>query len=344
MSDELALIEETVEQILEQAFTDGADVVTLWTQLEELELTRPGIQESLGGSGGGWEEAAAIVRLTGHSAAPAPVGDSALVAGWMLEQAEMQVPAGILAPVVHGDLELRRDGEQWVIDGTASGVPYGRHAAFFVAAVGGRIVCVPSGHADPVVPDENLAGEPRDVVTFSHAVIDDAGVSAADQAPVGASLRERGAFVRSLELAGALERVLVLTMQHVRDRVQFGRNIGKFQAIQQELATLAGDVIAARGAVDLMLEAPSAFTIGCAKTRTSDACGRVAQIAHQLHGAIGYTEEHRLHYFTRRLWAWRDEYGSEREWAQAVGELVMAATPDGVWEVLAGTNDGRSVA
>jgi acyl-CoA dehydrogenase len=79
------------------------------------------------------------------------------------------------------------------------------------------------------------------------------------------------------------------------------------------------------------------FPIAAAKARTSEAAGAVARIAHQVHGAIGVTREHDLRLLTTRLWAWRDEDGSEAEWNSHVGATVLAAGPDALWQAVTGT-------
>ena len=140
-------------------------------------------------------------------------------------------------------------------------------------------------------------------------------------------------------MAGALEAVLALTVQYANDRVQFGRPIGKFQAVQQQLAVLAENVAAAGVIAAAAVEAAAgkgdpAFAIAVAKARVGEAAGKVAEIAHQVHGAIGFTHEHRLHHLTRRLWSWRDEFGVESEWQQELGRLAAARGADGLWPLL----------
>ena len=71
-----------------------------------------------------------------------------------------------------------------------------------------------------------------------------------------------------------------------------------------------------------------------AKVRTGEAAGKAAAIAHQVHGAIGFTERHPLHESTRRLWAWRDEYGAESEWAERLGSIVGGCGPENLWPIL----------
>jgi acyl-CoA dehydrogenase len=184
-----------------------------------------------------------------------------------------------------------------------------------------------------------------------------------------------GAAVRATEMAGALEAILDLAVAYANERVAFGRPIAKFQAVQHNLARLAGEVaaaIAAAGsAADAIANSPSfasgeasaagspsplwgtpphngegnpvgaSFDVGVfleaasAKIRVGEAAGEGAAIAHQVLGAIGFTREHVLHRYTRRLWAWRDDFGSESFWAVELGKLVAANGADALWPMLA---------
>jgi acyl-CoA dehydrogenase len=75
--------------------------------------------------------------------------------------------------------------------------------------------------------------------------------------------------------------------------------------------------------------------VASAKIRVGEAAGEGAAIAHQVLGALGFTQEHVLHRYTRRLWAWRDDFGSESRWAVKLGELVAARGADALWPMLA---------
>jgi acyl-CoA dehydrogenase len=127
--------------------------------------------------------------------------------------------------------------------------------------------------------------------------------------------------------------------------VQFGRPIGRFQAVQQQLALAAGEVAAAsaaasaaaRVAADTGFAAPATrLAVAAAKSRTGEAAGAVARIVHQVHGAIGFTREHDLRLWTTRLWAWREEDGSDAEWNTDIGATVLAAGPAGLWPLITG--------
>ena len=126
-------------------------------------------------------------------------------------------------------------------------------------------------------------------------------------------------------MSGALRRVLDMTVAYATQRRQFKVAISRFQAVQQMLAAMAGEVEAATAAVASAVEQPTPSRIAAAKVRAGDAAGQVASLAHQVHGAIGVTEEYHLHHLTRRLWAWRDEFGNEARHARALGEALAVA-------------------
>ena len=153
-----------------------------------------------------------------------------------------------------------------------------------------------------------------------------------------------GAAARAMQMAGALEAVLDLAVGYANERVAFERPIAKFQAVQHNLARLAGETavaIAAAGSAADAIAHAAGFDEGVfleaasAKIRVGEAAGEGAAIAHQVLGAIGFTQEHTLHRFTRRLWAWRDDFGNESFWAVKLGNMVAAKGADALWPMLA---------
>jgi acyl-CoA dehydrogenase len=246
-----------------------------------------------------------------------------------------------LAPLRKGDkLTLRRLGGRWRLSGSASRIPWARHAAAIAVLAEAddepRLVLLRSG-GFTATPDLNLAGEPRDMITVD-AQIEPDDVAHAPQGFGKAELRAAGAAVRTAQIAGALSRVLAMSVAYAQTRVQFGRPIAKFQAIQQNLAVLAGHCAAAMAASDMAAEAlrgrSSPFFVGAAKARAGESAGIAAGLAHQLHGAIGFTQEYGLHHLTKRLWSWREEFGNEAEWNASVGRAALAAGPEGLWPAL----------
>jgi acyl-CoA dehydrogenase len=200
---------------------------------------------------------------------------------------------------------------------------------------GPMIALVARGSAK-VEPDVNLALEPRDTLGWSSARVLAAALAGAGLP--GHALSSAGALARSAQMAGGLEFLLSQSVKYVTERVQFGRPLASFQAIQHQLALLAGHTaaagIAAQKGFAAMDAGNAGFEIACAKIRTGEAAGLGAAIAHQCHGAIGFTYEHSLHFVTRRLWSWRAEFGAEAHWAAALGREVAARGADALWPYL----------
>ncbi len=184
------------------------------------------------------------------------------------------------------------------------------------ASYGRVAVRIVGGDRFALTPDVNYAGEPWDLV-------DPPGLE---------RMLPEGALIRAVQMAGALETVLELTVQYAGQRHQFGVPLNRFQAIQQHLAALAGEVATACAAVDAAVREPDELHIAVAKVRCGEAAGVASSLAHQVHGAIGFTDEHRLQQYTRRLWSWRDDFGSEAEWAVRLGRLAAAMGAERLWE------------
>jgi len=141
-------------------------------------------------------------------------------------------------------------------------------------------------------------------------------------------------------MAGGLEYLVAQATRYATERQQFGRPIAAFQAIQWQLAILGEQAAAAGMATVHAFRAAdrgdAGFEIAAAKVRAGEAAGIGASIAHQVHGAIGFTLEHALQFVTRRLWSWRAEFGGEGWWAAVLGRSVAARGADGLWPFLTG--------
>ena len=306
-----------------------------WSAVAEAGLHRALVPEDAGGYGVAVTDALSLLRVAAEHAVPLPLAET-MLAHFLLAGSGLAVPDGPLtvAPVVAGEiLSLAREGAGFRVRGTVSRVPWGRDAeAAAVLAVQGSetwVALVPRA-AWTCEAEQNVAREPRDRLT-----IDGLAVAAARSPHDADALRAVGAAMRAQQIAGALTAIAAMTVQYAQDRVQFGRPIGKFQAVQQNLAILAGQTAAAVAAADLAAEAVAGgvkiLPIAAAKSRCGEAASIGAGIAHQVHGAIGFTFEHNLQFLTRRLWSWRDEFGNEASWNRLVGRHMAAAGGDRLW-------------
>lgn len=329
-------LSELAESIFATAEGSGTGFdARLWATLDDAGLARLTLHGDAGGSDGSFADSAVVLAAAGAHAARVPLVETDLQAAWLLHFAGLPVPEGPLT-LAAGDLDVDRTVKRAV--GVLTRVPWTRAASTIVVLAGDHVLVLDPAHA-AVTDGVNLADEPRDTVTYDGPV--DA-TSVDDRA--GAELRLRGALGRSQLLAGAARGALAAAVRYAGERVQFGRPIGRFQAVQQQLAIAAAEVASAAAAAASAAAAADAqgvpgaeLVIAVAKARTSEAAGTVARIAHQVHGAIGFTREHDLRLLTTRLWAWRDEDGSEAAWHDVVGAAALEAGPDGLWPMVTGT-------
>ena len=311
-----------------------------WASVEAQGLPLALLSEAQGGFGVSVAEAAQIVRLAGAHAVPLPVGE-AMVANQALAAAGLPIGDGMVT-LATGDpqdrLTLARAGEGWRLKGIVHRVPWGRAASVLLPVLDDqarpRLALVAHGAAE-VATDANLALEPRDTLTYD-VELSAASVAAMPEALDFVLLRAAGAAMRCLAIAGAAERALEMTVSYANDRTQFGKSIGKFQAVQQALAVMTEEVAACGAASAMAVEAIGSdwLPIAAAKARCGEAAGLIAATAHQVHGAIGFSEEHELHRYTKRLWSWRDEFGSEAEWSLWIGKRVAQQGADRLWSLI----------
>ncbi len=341
---------------IDTALASGWDEA-LWAVLADVGLTLVSIDEAAGGSGGSLLEAAAMLRAAGEFCAPVPVAETALLGGWLLATAGLPLPAGSLSAIACGEagVTVTPSPTGYAVQGRLHRVPWARCASRVALlarpapadsgedtdGAGQEVVVSLAPQAWTLLPGTNVAGEPRDDLLV------DVTVEPADIAPVPPGtmdlLARRAALARTVLIAGAAEHALALTVRYTSERTQFGRPIGRFQAVQQQVAELAGEVAVVRAAADTAvavcvaqgLAADTAVVaVAAAKATASRAAGVIARIAHQMHGAIGFTHEHALRLTTTRLWAWRDEAGNEATWYDVLGDRALAAGPDGLWPMI----------
>jgi acyl-CoA dehydrogenase len=312
----------------------------LWHALAEAGLPLAWVDEQHGGAGASLADGFEIVGISGRYAAPVPLAET-LLAGWLLAKGGISAPSGMMtvAPVRPGDRVTL--GSDSTLSGRARAVPFAADAQH-IAVLAGSSIALVDAKACRVTGGRSLAGDASNVVTFDR-------VRPLQVAPVPkdfdqTSLMLMGATVRSVESAGALEAILQLTVRYANERIAFERPIAKFQAVQHNLARLAGEVAAAMTAAGSAADAianAAAFDDGvfleaaAAKIRSAEAAGEGAAIAHQVHGAIGFTKEHILHRFTLRLLGWRDDFGNESHWAAALGNRIAARGADEFWPLVA---------
>jgi acyl-CoA dehydrogenase len=352
----VAEVENIVAQTAERIFADLADPqainhdknggwkAPLWHALSEAGLPLSWVPENCGGSGAGLAEGFAVLSAAGRFALSLPLAET-MLAGWLLSQAKIASPAGemTLTPTAPKDrITLLANGS---LSGRVRDIPFAsesKHIAVLAQAGDGLSIALVKSDACRIEPGRNLGGDANDTVTF-----DEVNPVAIQPAPKGfdhTSLLLMGAVVRSLQIAGALESMLEVSVRYSNERVAFEKKIAKFQAVQHNLAKLAGESAAALAAATSAADTVASGTAGedaafleaaAAKIRCAEAAEKGAAIAHQVHGAIGFTVEHVLHRYSLRALSWRDDFGSETYWAVELGRRVAARGADELWPLVA---------
>lgn len=288
-----------------------AGLANLWQEIEATGLPNALLGESNGGIGLSLTEVLPLFRKMGEYALPLPL-DETTIARALLQGAGENPP---LAPIILATAISQR-GEESIETGD---LPYARTAGFALVESGDFL------HLVALFP--STLSPRRDPHSLSACISADSRNIRCSIPAAPVPLRETAALLHAAKLSGAMRQILAMTVDYAKTRMQFGRPIGNFQAVQQQISVMAQHVAAAAMAVDLagttgkLLPDPLAASV--AKECASSAAKVVGAIAHAVHGAIGVSSEHDLQLYTRRLCDWRLAEGSESFWAQRVGQGLL---------------------
>lgn len=287
-----------------RAIEGGASATPLWQELVESGFLDALVAEDKGGAGLSLGDIEPLIEALGARAVPLPVAET-MVARALLADAGVDAPEG---PIV-------------LATSPVSGqiVPCARVAAHVLIDIGTELILANIG--DLSVTPTGV----HDALAARVAWIDRPQGQSLPRPTHG--LRRIAALLRAALIAGAAGRLIEMTTTYANERVQFGKPIGRQQALQQNLAVIAEDAISARLAAQLGCDgglSGSLVAAATAKSMTSSVVARIAATAHAVHGAIGISEEYDLQLLTRRLHEWRLADGSETYWNQVIGDARLS--------------------
>ncbi|MER2121151.1 MAG: acyl-CoA dehydrogenase family protein [Solibacillus sp.] len=335
-------VKEMVVEVVEKIFKDKVEKETVdlleenkwaedvWQLLLENELHHVAVSEDDGGAGGDVEDLFALYFLVGRYAAPVPFIEHTL-ANFFLQQVDLKGFGQLTTYSITNPLQLKDNA----LSGTLKHVGWAQYAEKIVtvAQEGSQHFIVVADLKDALLKNStNLAAEPRSEVVFEN-------LKALNKLPITAN--QYDAFKKFVtaasvsKMSGALTTAFQLSIQFSKEREQFGRPIHRFQLVQQHLANMAGEqtlmTVAVNNILTLLADGREENEVAYARLRMEDASRTVATSAHQVHAAIGVTHEHRLHHYTRRLWAWRDEEFTARYWKKQLAQQLLETKLD-LWE------------
>lgn len=299
-----------------------------WKALADSGLTRVGLAEEFGGVGGELSDALTVIVRAAQAGLDGPLTEPLLMASHLATSTGAPLPEGTLsAGVARIPWDQSHPEQQLDIASTTAGDTTGCEHLWVIGQTTGGGAAL-------------LRTRPSDIAGRS---INSSSVINCDPSLI-ADTELLGALGRSAQILGALRSCLHLSCSYTAARTQFGRTLSSHQVVQHALAAMAAEVSAAETAVQsaidhtanagASLDAEASLAIAAAKVQTSITATRVAQSAHQLHGAMGLTAEYPLQHYTSRLWTWRDEYGTEFTWANHIAELVRSRYDDDIWRAL----------
>ncbi len=312
---------EAIEAILQDQCTPtvvrtieaGGSSTVLWQALENAGFLKLLATEAEGGAALPLPELFPVLRSLGYHNMPLPVGQTMVAHALLPSDA---VPTGritLAAALRHG--AIGQDATRL----TCQLTPCGLVADWVLARDGDGLLLLPTVSAQ-LVP----TGVPHSLIATLVWPDDSTAIRFSEG---GAALTNFAAALFAAMLSGAMTRVFEMTLQYCNDRSQFGKSLGKFQAVQHQLSVMAEHTAAASIAAEAAFRTPNVtppwLTAAVAKSRTSEAAVLVASISHALHGAIGVTAEYDLQLLTRRLHEWRMAHGSEAYWNPLIGQRVL---------------------
>lgn len=292
----------------------GDSPAALWQQFEASGFLDALVPEASGGAGLTLAQALPLFEAEGGHAVPQPLAHTMFVRAVLAHEGAAPPPG----PIAIAPLLLR------AVDGSlrCPSTPYGLLAEWVAVATPQGWLLLPATQAQ-----RTATGIHGSLVADLHWSTLPAGAHRSAQP---AAWCDAGALIAAALLAGGLQRVMQMTVDYANQREQFGRSIGKFQAIQHQLAVLAENVAASRMAAALGCSDAATWPLplraAVAKARTSEAAALAAHIAHAVHGAIGVTAEFDLQLHTRRLHEWRAAFGAETHWNRVLGRALLADT------------------
>ncbi|WP_326540587.1 acyl-CoA dehydrogenase family protein [Pseudorhodoferax sp.] len=341
MNHTLTLLADAVQRLLADTVSHRGTIEAEATGLDEAawrQLSAIGVAGDAAAMS--MAELAVVLEAVGAAGALVPYADSEALGGWLAQAAELDTGARIRTVAVLGEaagqLRFERGAVTLCVEGMV--IPWAGRAdelLFSFRRGSDCFVAVQPARALEIACRPSIAGEPHGVVVSGPIAIGAAQLREVGAARGPEAVVQRGALCRAVQMLGAMGRANALALQYARDRKQFRRPLSDFQVIQSYLAAMAGELCAAAGMVQVAVDGvggEEAFeAIASAKIRAGQAARQITRLAHQVHGAIGFTQEYPLNLWSRRLWAWREEYGNEAHWAAALGARVVQHGADALW-------------
>ncbi|CAB5040508.1 MAG: hypothetical protein F2923_05910 [Actinobacteria bacterium] len=291
-----------------------------------------GLPESAGGSGGDAFDAAIALQTLSSNSADAIGVDTGLVANWALARHSLSCDRSLIATAADPRNTLvgsRTGAGELLISGTAFQVPADERIKYLLLATDQDLALVSLG-SGTLDLDENLAGEARATIRFENAAVTLHAALASDFTPI--DLLARLALARAIQSCGAMTALRDLCVSYARTREQFGKPISDQQVIAHKLAEISELTLMTQAAVATALASETTLNCAIAKSVAGRCARKASMLAHQVHGAMGMSQEYHLGALTTRLWSWTEEAGRPEFWNLSIGKTFLEQPNPRLWD------------
>ena len=341
MNEELAIILETTSKILNKHINhelrqnitkENVNLVNLWNDLEEQGLTKIVVKDKFNGTDLPFSFILPVIQMSNNFGIPLPFSET-ILCNYLLSESNINPPNGIVTFATSSkNIKIANN----IISGDLLSVPYLNLAdnIILISEINNikHVILLKNTNGN-IKAKKNFLAEPRFDLKISNCEI-------IDFQPLNSKInfQNLGALVRSAQMIGAMEKILNLSIDYCSQRKQFGRALSKFQAIQHHISEMAVELSASSAALSSVENSndPDKIIqdIAILKIRAGIAAGKMIAISHQVHGAIGFTQEYELAYFTRNLNSWRNDFGNEVFWQNFIGRIFLEKNNQNLWEYL----------
>ena len=342
MIEELEIILETTSKILQKHVNHGlrqnivfenSDLFNLWDDIEQNGLPRISVKEKFSGYEIPFFSILPLIKTVNNYGTPLPLSET-ILSNYILSESDINPPNGIVTFATDTkNIQIKNN----MVSGDILSVPYlnvSKNLLIIHEMNNAKQAILIDEINGEIIHKKNFLAEPRYDIKV-------ANLNIAEIKPLNNKIDFKflGAVLRSAQMIGAMEKVLDLSINYCSERQQFGRALSKFQAIQHQISDIAVELSASSAALsaitDLNLGDNNFNDIAISKIRAGAAAGKIIAISHQVHGAIGFTKEYELSYFTKNLNSWRNDFGNESFWEEFLGKTFLEKNNKNLWEYLA---------
>ena len=341
MNEELAIILETASKIFNKHVNhdlrqfihkENINLINLWNDIEEQGLSRIIVKERFNGSGLPFSFILPLIKMSNNFGTPLPFSET-ILSNYLLSESDINPPNGIVTFATDGvDINITNNK----ISGNLRSIPFLNltNKIILITEIKNiKNIILLHNTSEKLKPKNNFLAEPRFDLQIKNCEI-------IDIKPLNSKVdfNHLGALMRSAQMIGSMEKALDLSIDYCSQRKQFGRTLSKFQAIQHQISEMAVELSASSAALSAVGNIDETNNniqdIAILKIRAGIAAGKIIAISHQVHGAIGFTQEYELAYFTRNLNSWRNDFGNENFWETLLGKKFLENSNQNLWEYL----------